>query len=317
MEGLIHAFDLDGLGGVTPSPYPFERNHCAQWIHLNFDNPGAKQWLRNESQIDPIVVEALLAEESRPRFNQYDNGVLLILRGVNLNPDEDPEDMVSIRIWLEEGRIISTRRRVLLSVQDTVKRLKEGKGPRDSGELITTLCQRLTGRVADFVDRVDDQVTSIEDRVVDQPKQEHRKQVADLKRQIIALRRYLLPEQEAFDGIIESDSPLLSEHDRRVVEEINERLMRKLDQLESVSERISVIIEQLVSYTTDLLNQRMYLLSIISAVFLPLGFLTGLLGVNIGGIPGTESPWAFTYFVAGLTAISALMLWYFYRNRWM
>ena len=317
MEGLIHALNLDGLGGATPATYPFSHTGSAQWIHLNFDEPGAKAWLRSESHVDPIVVEALLAEESRPRFNQYDNGILLILRGVNLNPDADPEDMVSVRIWLEKDRIISTRRRVLLSVQDTVTRLKEGSGPCDIGELVTTLCQRLTGRVADFVDRVDDQVTQIEDRDIEQPRQEHRKQVADLKRQIIELRRYLLPEHEAFNGVIESDSTLLTEHDRRIVEEINERLMRKLDQLESVSERISVIIEQLVSYTTDLLNQRMYLLSIISAVFLPLGFLTGLLGVNIGGIPGTESPWAFTYFVMSLTAISVLMLWYFYRNRWM
>jgi zinc transporter len=317
--GLIHAITIegDGYGKPLSTPLPKSQSHTPHWVHLNFDEPSAQEWLRTQSGVDPIIADALLADESRPRFQPYESGLLLILRGVNLNPSQDPEDMVSIRMWIEPNRIISTRRRVLLSVQDIHQRLLAGHGPKSLPELVIALSKRLTGRIADFVDNVDQEVTNMEEQVDNAPRPEHRQQVSEVKREIIALRRYLLPMSEAFTDLEESDLGFLDDRLKMLLIETHERLMRKLDQLDAISERTRVILEDLNTYTTDLLNQRMYLLSIISAVFLPLGFLTGLLGVNIGGIPGTEDPLAFTYFVVGLVVISLGLIWYFYRNRWM
>jgi zinc transporter len=318
-SGLIHAVTLegDGYGQPLTPPLPKSGDSKPHWVHLNFEEAGAQQWLREESGIDPIIADALLADESRPRFQPYESGLLLILRGVNLNPSQDPEDMVSIRLWIEPNRIISTRRRVLLSVQDIHQRLLAGQGPKSLPELVIALSKRLTGRIADFVDKVDEEITDMEEQVDNAPRPEHRQQVSEVKREIIALRRYLLPMSEAFTDLEASDLGFLDERLKMLLIETHERLMRKLDQLDAISERTRVILEDLNTHTTDLLNQRMYLLSIISAVFLPLGFLTGLLGVNIGGIPGTEDPLAFTYFVVGLVVMSGGLLWYFYRNRWM
>ncbi|SIS92824.1 zinc transporter ZntB [Neptunomonas antarctica] len=317
MEGLIHALEFDGQGGSNELLPPFTATSAVQWIHLNFTEPQAAEWLREESGIDSIIADALLSEESRPRYNEYEHGALIILRGVNMNPEADPEDMVSIRLWVDSHRIISTRRRVLLTVQDTYRNLQAGKGPKNTGELITTLCGKLIDRVSSFVDRVDEQLTELEEDILTSPPLEHRQKVSDLKRQIIALRRYLLPQREAFMAISKSDSAFFTDRQRLMIEEVTEHLMRKLDHLESISERIGVILEQLTSYTSEMMNERMYLLSLITALFLPLGFLTGLLGVNISGMPGTESPAAFSYFVIALIGLSGGIIWYFYSKKWM
>lgn len=317
MQGLIHALELDGQGGASILPPPFTTSSAVQWIHLNFTESDAVTWVREGSGIDSIIADALLSEESRPRYNEYENGALIILRGVNMNPDSDPEDMVSIRLWVDKNRIISTRRRVLLSVQDTYRNLLAGKGPQNSGELIITLSNQLVERVASFVDRVDEEVIQLEEEALDSPSRDKRKKISDLKRQIIALRRYLLPQRETFSSISKSDNDIFSNRQRLMAEEVTEHLMRKLDHLESINERINVILEQLASNSSEMLNERMYLLSLITALFLPLGFLTGLLGVNIAGMPGTESPAAFWYFVTILIAISGGIFWYFYSRKWM
>ena len=70
------------------------------------------------------------------------------------------------------------------------------------------------------------------------------------------------------------------------------------------------------SSQAEQLNRRMYVLSIVAAVFLPLGFLTGLLGINVAGIPGSESPWGFLIFVALLCALVGGQLWYFRKKGW-
>lgn len=90
------------------------------WLQFDINEDATKQWLLADGQLREVVSAALLAGETRPRASTISDGVLLTLRGVNLNPGADPEDMVSIRLWIEADRVISTQRRQLLSVVDSL-----------------------------------------------------------------------------------------------------------------------------------------------------------------------------------------------------
>jgi zinc transporter len=93
--------------------------------------------------------------------------------------------------------------------------------------------------------------------------------------------------------------------------------MRCVEDLDAVRDRAAVTQEQIESRLSDQLNRRMYILSIITAIFLPLAFLTGLLGVNLGGIPGANSELGFGIFALGLGAIGGFVAWLFLRSRWL
>ncbi len=96
------------------------------WVHLDACHPDTARWLHTHiNYLSPIIVNALLEEETRPRLLALGDGVLLILRGVNLNQDAEPEDMVSIRLWIDSHRIISIQRRPLKAVGDIAQRLEE------------------------------------------------------------------------------------------------------------------------------------------------------------------------------------------------
>ena len=321
-EGLIHAVLLDGKGGGrVPSAAEIANWTPAQgrlWLHFDVNNPRTRDWFRDHSNVPRLIGEALLASETRPRAQPMGDGFLVVLRGVNLNPDSDPEDMVAIRVWADDQRIITTRKRNLLSVEHIRAELMAGNGPRDSGAFLVILADQLITRMGSTLDGFDDRLSDIEERIIaGAPVDGMRLSMADMRRELITLRRYLSPQREAISRLAAEKSAWLSDQHQHRLREVNDRLTRYIEDMDAVRDRAVVVQEELLSHLSEQLNQRMYTLSIISAIFLPLGFLTGLLGINVGGIPGTENGQAFWWVVGSLLVFVAVQLIVFRRFRWL
>jgi len=316
-----HAYLLDGAGAAqkvgVDEIAQWREADGNLWVHLNYENVQAIDWLNGPAGLDPLIVGALLAEESRPRVATFGDGLLIALRGVNLNAGADPEDMVSIRIWIEANRIITTRKRELLSVADIEAQFEVSKGPCNSAEFIVDLIDRLIDRVCDVIDELEDEVAELEARVLDGDNGSLRYDLATVRRQAIAIRRYLSPQREALSRLAAEKVSWLGESNRFHIREVNDRLIRSIEDLDVLRERAAVTQEELQSRHAEQLNSRMYVLSVFAAIFLPLGFLTGLLGVNVGGIPGADHPGAFTIFVVSLIVLVILQVVVFRWKKWM
>jgi zinc transporter len=319
-DGLLHAYLLDGAGGGRRLDMAGIESWTPEqgvlWVHLDYTSAAARQWLRNSAGLEELVADALLTEETRPRATAIDYGVLLALRGINMNPGAEPDDMVAIRLWVDEKRIISTRERVLLSVRDIAERLDTGKGPADAADFLVALADRIVWRVTDTVDKCEDLVADLEDQVLEASSSSLRLDLATLRRQTITLRRYLAPQRDAFAKLVTEKITWFDDDSRLRLREVSDRLIRNIEDLDAVRERAAVTQEELLSRLSDQMNTRMYVLSVVAAIFLPLGFLTGLLGINVGGIPGAEYPWAFLLFILFLVGIVAVQMLWFKHKKW-
>ena len=320
-EGLIHALLLDGHGGARPLSWE-NVNTCTPaqgclWLHFNFELPGVEEWLRRGSNLNELAVDALISEETRPRAITFGDELLLALRGVNLNPGSDPEDMVSIRLWTDGKRVISSRRRRLLSAMDVVERIEAGKGPVDAGELLVDLIDRIVRRMSDTVDNFEDEVSALEDRVLSGAASTLRYDLALLRKQTIALRRYLAPQREALNRLVMEKLSWLSSSYQMQLREISDRLVRHIEDIDAVRERAALAQEELLSLVSEQMNERMYVLSMVAAVFLPLGFFTGLMGINVGGMPGVEDNEAFWVVVALCVAVMLVLAVVFRWKKWL
>jgi zinc transporter len=320
-NGLIAAYVLDGKGGGRKIGWREIQEWTPRdgllWVHLNFTAPEAQRWITEESQLEEVIQEALLADESRPRVTNFDDGLLVSLRGVNLNPGADPEDMVSLRIWADKDQIITTRRRKLLSVPDVCSAIEKGKGPRTSGEFLEDVADRLMSRMGVVIDALEDTVAELEEAVLTEESYELRPKLASIRRDAISLRRYMAPQREVISRLQTEKISWLAAEDKVRLREIYDRLTRYLEDLEAARERAAVTQEELASRLSEQMDKRMYVLSIVAAIFLPLGFLTGLLGINVGGIPGAEYKAAFAIFCALLMALIIIELRIFKRKGWM
>jgi zinc transporter len=319
-EALISAWLLDGRGGGREIGWEAVRAGAPPgsvlWVHLDRKAPESQQYLRAEAGLDPLAVEVLLAEETRPRTLVDGDRVLLILRGVNLNPGADPEDMVSIRVHAERGRVITLRHRRLLAVQDLADALRAGRGPAHPSDLLVQLCDRLVARMEPVIDDLDEAISSCEQEMLAGITEGMRGRLGGLRREAIGMRRYLAPQREALSRLAGERVPWLDDLDRSRLREVGDRVTRYLEDLDAARERAAVVQEELASRISEQMNRTMYVLSLVAGLFLPLGLLTGLLGINVGGIPGTGNPHAFLEVCGLLVAVAAFQIWLFRRMDW-
>lgn len=313
---------LDGSGGATPiDPQDASRWNGEQpgvlWIHIDVDDPGSRTWLSERSGIESLVLDTLLAEETRPRSFSTSEGLLTVLRGVNTNPGEDAEDMVSIRIWIERNRIVSTRRRRLLSAMDMRVALDQGRGPATAGEFLAMLIERIADRIGEFVDSIEERLSDAEDGTGASGTPLTRHALSTLRRQIASVRRFLAPQRDALDRLYRQPGSWLAESEIRHLREEADRITRYLEDLDLVRERAVVLQEEFLSQLAQEQNTRMYVLSVVAAIFLPLTFVTGLLGMNVGGVPGVESPGGFLASVVVMVIAGVGLVAYFRWKKWI
>jgi len=320
-DGLVFGYLLDGNGGGQEIDWEKLRQWSPDrgtiWLHFDYSNKRVKKWLAGESYLSPIIGEALLEEETRPRIVSSNEGLLLILRGVNCNPGADPEDMVSIRMWFDEHRIITMRHRRVMAIEDIHKAIESGKGPTSAGDFLVMVSERIADRMGDVVAEMDDSVDELEDNVLHTESYELRPKLARLRRQTISLRRYIAPQRDVLARLQHERIPWLTDIDKIHIREIAERTARFVEDIDSARDRAAITQEELNNRLSEQMNKAMYVLSIIAAIFLPLGLLTGLLGINVGGIPGGENEWAFAIVSLFLLSIAAGLIWLFKRIKWL
>ena len=141
--------------------------------------------------------------------------------------------------------------------------------------------------------------------------------LAQLRKQTITLRRYLAPQREALNRLILEKFDWITDDYRMQLREISDRLIRHIEDIDAVRERAAVTQEELLSQISEQMNERMYVLSIVAAVFLPLGFFTGLMGINVGGMPGVEYEQAFWVVAALCVGVTLVLGIVFRHKKWL
>lgn len=309
----ICAFDItpDGTAGPASENGPAEGY---AWWHFDLKDPALPAWL--EAYVPAIPAAALLAAETRPRCDRYGDGLMLNFRGVNLNADGPADQMVAVRMWVTERLIVTVRMRKIFAIDAMRKEAEAGTAPSSPIGFAHDLAKRLMARAQDTVfelgHRVDEMEESVEDNDALLPDD-----LAEEQRMAIRLRRYLAPQRDALIALVGTDSPIVTPDSRAKLREVGNLAKLSVEELESMVDRMSAV-QHHHTAQADLMHSRNgYILSIVAAVFLPLGFITGLFGVNVAGMPGVDTPWAFAALCISLVVLTAGAVWLFRRLKWI
>ena len=289
-----------------------------RWIGLNREKDEARAWLSKQSGLPAIAAATLLAEETRPRALHMGKGLVVNLRGVNLNPGAEPEDMISVRLWLQPGLVISVQIRRLKSVYDA-RRLFDHleTTPETPGALLAALASKITDRMEPVIRNYAEMTDDIEELSLEGPQKEIRARLGDLRRDAIILRRYIAPQRDIINALSADQAAPLEERTRLELRETADRVTRLVEELDAVRDRASVVSDQMADQRAEEMNRNMLILSVVAAIFLPLSFVTGLLGVNLGGIPGAADPRAFSLLIILIVALAVGLVLYFKKKKWL
>lgn len=321
VDGLICAFVLDGEGGGKPLDWAgiraWEPENGLLWVHLDRKDPHTSHWVENESAIPAALSRALLSDDARPRVFVERDELLVILRGVNLNPGADPADMVSVRVWIEPNRIVSLRHARLMAVNDLREMLARGDGPADQGEFLVRMTDRLIDRMGPVISEIDETLDEVEDAVQDNASHELRGRLVETRQKAIMLRRYLAPQRDAMSRLQAEKLSWLSDLNRAFLREIADRTTRYVEDLEAARERAAAVQDEFNYQMSERMNRTMYVLTVVAAILLPPSLLTGLLGINVGGLPGVDDGNAFWIVVGAIVALGVVEYALLRKLKWI
>ena len=286
------------------------------WAHLSTTDERAQAWLRKRAGLEEDVVEALTADETRPRCEKFEHGALLNMRGRSEQEMTSSDPLASLRIWGVKGRVISVTRKPLIAVSEVQREVEAGE-VRDPGDLITAFATAITGDLDPVVADLGDELDTCEEGLEAARAFELRRVVNKVRVTAIGYRRFLSPQRAALEKLAGLPGDWLGEDDRRHLAGAADRAARMAEELDAIRERAALIHETLTDLRAEQLDSRSLVIAIVAMVFLPLTFITGVYGMNVKGLPYAEEPWAFDAIMAACALIGAGIVIYFVSRHWI
>jgi zinc transporter len=312
----VAAFDMftDGTSQKAEDTQPNPAKGATfRWLHFDLNTPDLEDWCHEN--IPSMAFRTLLATRTRPRVDVHEDGILLTLRGINLNEGQEVEDMVSLRLWATQTLVITVRKQRIFALDEIKSQIMTGDAPDTPARLIARMTEKLVDRIEtvslDLEDRTEDLETLVYDKESPPPPD-----LAPLRRSVITLRRHIGPLSEAIVDLAKVDSNLISKDFRSRLRHTANRAKRSVDEVHEVGDRLTALADHVELQQDTRLARNSYVLSIIAAIFLPLGFLTGLFGVNVAGMPGTAHPDAFVILCIAMVALGVFLYLVLRRIKW-
>ncbi|HYJ29435.1 MAG TPA: CorA family divalent cation transporter [Allosphingosinicella sp.] len=285
------------------------------WMHLEGRDEADLALVKAHQEIPDIAAQALVATETRPRCDAFEDGAIVNLRGPGDVAPSDSDRLVSIRMWVRRDGVTSLSRRTMTATESATRLFEAGR-IRDSGDLVSAFAREISRQLDPQVSTLGDRLDACESELDAGNLYRLRTAIAGIRSEAIAFRRFVAPNRDALVELSGLGFDWLADDDRLHIREAADRFARMTEELEAVRERAALLHEQLTDLRTEQLDQRSLLISIVAFVFLPLTFITGLLGMNVAGIPYADEAWAFWGVVGVCILIGLAVLAFFAREHW-
>lgn len=289
---------LNAKGGGQPLPTPLAGSGppAGSLIWLNIlEGDAARPLLDQIGDIPPKVAEYLIQPAEQERLVAVGDGLLMTLRGIEAPTPTAEVGMPVIRIWIGDHRLVTSASAPPSALRELYTDLIGGFGPTGPADFLGRLALLLIRDLGPLLDDHSGNLDLLEARVLTREVDHLGQELNQIRLELLRLHRHLSPGRTLLHE-------LLQEHGRHrlgtgdaltAIREASERIDDRLERLEGIREHCGALQEAITDLQSQQMNNALYLLSLYTALFLPMGVLTGLLGINLAGIPGEQSPWGF------------------------
>lgn len=318
LDNVIYRYQLKGDGHVSSiSADDSPTKEAPFWLHADLNNEVFITWLKATPLLSDALKEVFFSDNSRPSIHRFTEGTVIILRCIDDKAKDYQEGLLVIRIFISETLIISTRDKPIKAIDMLNNNIIHQDGPTDSCDWLIDLGDELTEQLRICVENIhEEKIDKLEELVLDEELPEQG-QLASVRKELIMLRRYLLPQRDVFSRLAIEKTSWMDSADMVRIKELSERVGRVLEDIDAAVARTMIISDEIKMLIGQTTNKRMYIMSLLAMLFLPLTFLTGLLGVNLGGIPGEDSDIAFASFCLVILVISIVLGWLLRKSDWL
>ena len=293
--------------------------NMVKWINVEgVHNTNLIEKIGKLYNIHPLTLEDIVHIDQRPKFEEFDNYILAIMRMINYDAEVVSEQL---SIVLLENTVISFQEPHGGDAFDIIRnRLRQCKGRvRRLGAdyLFYALIDAVVDCYFTAIEKIGDRVEEIEEEIMNEPKKESLKQLYRLKREVIFLRKQVWPLRDLIANLIRSETVLITPSTDLFLRDIQDHSTRIIDTVETYRDLLSGIMDIYLSTNANKMNEVMKVLTIMSSIFIPVTFIAGVYGMNFEYMPELKSPIGYAcVWAVMLTVIIGLVI-YFKKKKWM
>ncbi|HQZ13001.1 MAG TPA: CorA family divalent cation transporter, partial [Devosia sp.] len=279
------------------------------------DPSGGLDWL--VSEFGKVTAEALLETDPRPHCTIYDEGALIALTTLPVADRNDLKNQREAAFWVERSRVVAVTDMPVEDLIGATPGKQATTAPTTPIHLITRVALRAADRLEPILDRLSDKTDDLEEEVLRQPTDRTRVGLNIVRRAAITIRRTVLPQRDALTTLETSAAAWYTQRDRSRLREAVGWMNRLAAEVASFSERAALVHEQITDRRAEQLNRALLILAAVTTIFMPLTLITGIIGMNVDGIPFAREPWAFGVVILVLALIGVLEFLWFRSRKWL
>ena len=283
------------------------------WLHMNLSHAGALAWLQAHTALGESFYEALDDGSRSTRIERDDSALFAVVNDVTFDFTFDASDVASLWVSVQQRVVVTARRHPLRAVDRLRMAVRRGEVLGSTVELLDHLVRDQADELQRIVRRATDRVDDIEDALLAGHHQKHTAELARLRRLAVRLQRLLAPEPSALMRTLANPPAWVTEHDLGHLRRGSEEFALVLRDIAALQERIKLMQDEAGAKVAEENNRTLFMLTMVTVLALPINLVSGLLGMNVGGIPLNEDKhgfWLVLGFIATLTVVIAVLsLW--------
>lgn len=293
----------------------------AVWINIEgLHDVALIDRLGQRFNIHPLVLEDILNTNQRPKYEEYDDYMFIVLKMLRFDANQTRVLAEQISLVISDDCLVSFQEAAGDVFEPVRERIRKGRGRirgGGNGYLAYTLLDAVVDHYFLILERIGEKIDTYEAELLDSPTDETLHRIHELKREIIFLRKEVWPLREILNQFIKSENPLIRKETLPFLRDVHDHAVHIIDTIESFRDILSGMIDQYMSTVSNRMNEVMKLLTIIATIFIPITFIAGIYGMNFKYMPELEWRWGYFGIWGVMIFIAFLLLIFFKRKKWL
>jgi magnesium transporter len=292
------------------------------WVDIDSNNRHQIAFLEKVFRFHPLAIEDLLNPNSRVKLDEYENHLFAIVRGVEFDPNTpDPHDLATFNLccFLGKNYLVTTHSSPVPSIDAFAQRCQASPDvlARGAARAMYIVMDGAVDAYFPVLDRVNDFVDDLEERVFKRYSQDVLEDLFSVKRTVLSLRRHLTPERDVFNALANRPSTLLTIEEQRYFRDVYDHILRINDSLEQYRDLLSSVLEASLTQTSNRLGMVTKGLSVVATISVPFVVVSGMWGMNFSEVPLSHWPHGFWVMMALQLALGFGLLTYLRSKDWL
>jgi len=270
--------------------------------------------------LHPLVLEDIASTGQRPKMEDFDDYIFVILRMLRFDDKENETKTEQISLLLEPDFVISFQEKegdVFDSIRERIRNNKGRIRKMGADYLAYALIDAVVDNYFMILEKLGETIEEIEEKLVTNPTSETLHTLHDLKREMVFLRKSVWPLREVINRLERSESPLINKSTYIYLRDVYDHTIQVIDAVETFRDMLSGMLDIYLSSVSNRMNEVMKVLTIIATIFIPLTFIAGIYGMNFRYMPELEQAWSYPTILILMLIMAIVMLIYFRRKKWM